>query len=110
MEAEKVQAQEVSVLWRAGLNWTPRRVQKGDQRGSRGGRKRVFISLAGRFPSKLKGAFLDNRKNTYYFVGFMCKSEICHFRNIFEIIGPEFSARRASKGHLWIPIVHDFWS
>ena len=64
MEAEKVQAQEVSVLWQAGLNWTPRGVQKGDQRESEGGVGSVFFffDLAGIFPLKLKGAFLENRK------------------------------------------------
>ena len=40
----------------------PRGVQKGDKRESEGGgRQRVCFNLAGRFPLKLKGAFLDYR-------------------------------------------------
>ena len=40
-------------------------------------------------------------ENIDYFIGFMCKSEICDFRYIFEMLGPEFGGQRASKGLPW---------
>ena len=50
---------------------------------------------------KSRKAYFIDIENIDYFIGFMCKSEICDVRRIFEILGPEFGAQRASKGSPW---------
>ena len=81
----------------------PNGVQKGVQEGSKTGPKVWFLLsvLDGKHYCR-GGNFLEN-ENIDYFIGFMCKSEMCDFGQLFEILGPEFGGQRASQGLPWEP-------